>query len=338
MASDSTATATIRVVLATHRRPHLLPRALSSLRAQTFADWVCHLHNDAPDDVLPECLVRATGDPRILYVHHPENWGLTNTLNSVFDEGPEPFVALLEDDNWWEPQLLESLLTALKANPEADIAWSNMNLWREESGGAWKDLHTTIWPVPKIPGIRRFDWPQPEHVLGHLHSNGAMLVRRDPVRDYRIPSETVPGSTEAIRERAFPFPLLLVEQPLANFAVTLRSARSAGQIDFFQQQVLLAASFFRHVSPGWDYAQPVWEEARHGPARTLHALIIGALVSGGGTQWLRFAGISDWLWFAAWAIRHPIVFQRALRARSEMPKLWEFLDRHTSLKVHPAIS
>ena len=40
----------IRVYLLTCRRPELLRRALRSLVAQTFTDWVCEVHNDAPDD------------------------------------------------------------------------------------------------------------------------------------------------------------------------------------------------------------------------------------------------------------------------------------------------
>ena len=47
----------MRVYLPTCRRPQLLPRALTSLRAQTCPDWVCELHNDAPDDPGPARLV-----------------------------------------------------------------------------------------------------------------------------------------------------------------------------------------------------------------------------------------------------------------------------------------
>jgi len=45
--------ATIRVFVPTHRRARMLERALASLRAQTFRDWVCEVHNDAPDDDAP---------------------------------------------------------------------------------------------------------------------------------------------------------------------------------------------------------------------------------------------------------------------------------------------
>lgn len=43
-----------RVYLCTYRRNNLLSRALNSLLAQTFKDWVCELHNDDPEDSFPE--------------------------------------------------------------------------------------------------------------------------------------------------------------------------------------------------------------------------------------------------------------------------------------------
>ena len=45
--------AKVRVYLLTYRRNHLLPRALKSLLAQSFTDWVCELHNDDPADLFP---------------------------------------------------------------------------------------------------------------------------------------------------------------------------------------------------------------------------------------------------------------------------------------------
>lgn len=91
---------TVRVYLLTYRRGHLLPRALTSLRAQTFVDWVCELHNDDPTDEFPSKLVAETADPRIHYVPHESNLGPNRTFNLVFQPCAETYVCLLEDDNW----------------------------------------------------------------------------------------------------------------------------------------------------------------------------------------------------------------------------------------------
>src|SRR5687768_20382 len=95
--------ADVRVYLFTYRRNHLLPRALDSLLAQTHRGWVCELHNDDPNDPFPGELVARINDPRITYVRHETNLGPTRTFNHAFRPVAEPFVSLLEDDNWWEP-------------------------------------------------------------------------------------------------------------------------------------------------------------------------------------------------------------------------------------------
>ena len=322
--------ATIRVLLATHRRAHLLPRALASLQAQTFTDWVCEVHNDDPKDVAPAGIVAATHDARISYQQHSQNLGVSRTVNLLFAHAPEAFAALLEDDNWWEPRLLATLLAILQERPEAEVVWNNLRLWREESSGTWTDLGRTVWPVPPQPGVRSFDWPAVRHVLGHLHSNGAMLVRRRMPDEHCIPAITAPGISEAVRERSFHFPLLLAEEPLANFAVTRTTARANEQRPFFQQQVLLAATFFRHVTPHRPFARDVFADARRTPGRTTHVLALGALLSAAGLRWLRFLRPTDWAWCLAWAARHPRNLASALNGRRHMPELWTYLNRHTA--------
>jgi hypothetical protein len=322
--------AAIRIILATYRRAHLLPRALASLQAQTWTDWVCELHNDDPIDTAPDQIVRELADPRVTYHPHERNLGVTGTFNHLFSPGAEPLVALLEDDNWWEPRLLDTLRAALQQHPDAEVAWCNLRLWREEADGTWTDLKRTVWPVPPHPGVRRFEWPQPRHVLGHLHSNGAALIRARTPADHLLPVVTAPGVAEAVRERSFHFPLVLVEEPLANFAITRTTARAHEQRSFFQQQVLLAASFFRHLKPGPQFGREVFAAARRKPGRTTHVLALGALLSVAGFRWLRFLRLGDWAWGFAWAVRHPLDLAASLRGRRHFAALWAYLDRHTA--------
>src|ERR1017187_1822181 len=88
--------ASIRVYLLTCRRPHLLRRALRSLMAQTFTDWACELHNDAPEDNAPARLLAelAPGDARFTYHLHDPQWGPVTSFNHCFRAGSEPYAAL----------------------------------------------------------------------------------------------------------------------------------------------------------------------------------------------------------------------------------------------------
>ena len=100
----------VRIFLPTYARPQLLQRALASLCAQTFIDWVAEVHNDLPDDPAPAKIVDEPNDSRITSVEHAQNLGGTATFNLFSLPSSEPYYSLLEDDNWWEPEFLERML------------------------------------------------------------------------------------------------------------------------------------------------------------------------------------------------------------------------------------
>jgi len=77
---------TVKVFVPTYRRHQLLPRALRSLREQTFRDWCCEVHNDAPDDEFPRQLVAQLNDPRIKLVNHAQRLGGAGTMNAFYEK------------------------------------------------------------------------------------------------------------------------------------------------------------------------------------------------------------------------------------------------------------
>ncbi len=118
----------VRIFLPTYARPQLLRRALASLCAQTFIDWVAEVHNDLPDDPAPAKIVDEPNDSRITSVEHAQNLGGTATFNLFSLPSSEPYYSLLEDDNWWEPEFLERMLGHLDAHKNVVVAWCNQLL------------------------------------------------------------------------------------------------------------------------------------------------------------------------------------------------------------------
>ena len=59
---------------------------MESLLRQELRDWVCELHNDAPDDPYPRALVEEVGDPRLTIVDHEANLGPIRTFNLAIDD------------------------------------------------------------------------------------------------------------------------------------------------------------------------------------------------------------------------------------------------------------
>ncbi len=323
----------VRVHLLTYRRNHLLPRALASLLAQTFTDWTCELHNDAPDDNFPAQLVSQTADPRIRLVQHEKNLGPNRTFNLVFQPCAERYVCLLEDDNSWEPAFLETLVALLDKNPSAQVAWSNMRIRQENPDTTWTDTGRTIWPIADFPSAHPtpFAWPHERHLDSLVHSNGSALIRTGPhLADLIVPPETPFLAMEPIRERAMRFPLLFHPQPLVNFAWTVTTARESSSLLAAEMKALLTASYLRHAPLERAAFAQLADRARRSPANELSGLLVSAALAGRAASFARHIHLAEWPRILASFLRHARTNVSILRARRRHAAIWAYLDLHTA--------
>ena len=328
--------AEIRVYLLTCRRPILLRRALSSLLAQTFTDWVCELHNDAPEDDAPAHALAelAPGDARFTYHTHNPQWGPVASFNRCFRGGPEPYAALLEDDNWWEPEMLATLYSTIADQPAVALAWANMRVWRENEDASWMNTGSTVWPTDAK--LRYFDWPVLLQAFEGLHSNGAMIFRRPGGGQGTVPAGTPLAIIEPVRERTFPGRFLFVPEVLANFAQTRQSARSAERALWAEGQLLLAASFFEGVPltpAAWDELMGLCRRAT--PRRT-GMLMLLALAGIRRREILSRVVLADIAPFAYSCLGNLCENIRALGFRRTHAQLWAWLRNETAARTNEA--
>lgn len=331
-------TATVRVFVPTYRRPHLLARALASLRAQNFGDWVCEVHNDDPTDPGPGRIVAELRDARIQCIDHPRNLGAPATFNLVFRPASEEFVSMLEDDNWWEPRFLETMVAAAGEHPEVAFFWSNMRIWQEMPDGSFEETGACVSPRDgNQPRIRLLEWASKKQMLGAAHSNSAALLRSAAQLDLQIP-DVPPAATEMFRERCMPHPLGFISEPLANFSRTRSSVRSNDRAEWAEVQAMLATTFLKHANlTDTDVAMLMKEQRQFVPPRTA-ALLLAALLEPECRRFLRAATAGDLIALAAGLIRHPGVLVRLIASRHRHAHWWEFLDRHTARRFATAKS
>lgn len=319
----------VRVFLLTCRRPALLRRALNSLLRQTMTDWVCELHNDAPEDDTPRRLVAELADPRIELRQHERNWGAVTAMRHAYAGGPEPFASLLEDDNWWEPNFLAAATAALAGCPDAALAWANMRISREESDHSWTDTGDVIWDDTAAgTGPREYHWPEIYQAFDALHSHGAAVFR--PSRFIPIPAATPLSIIEPVRERAALGPLLFLSMPLAHFAVTRVTARSSDRVGWLQSKLLLSCSFFTRHPPEPALLAALWRVRRAQRPRDTAILFFTAIAL---RRWnlLEGAVAADWVAFLRGVVRHPLTALRGLRFRREHAATWAWLLAHPLL-------
>ena len=99
-----------------------LPRALESLLAQTFKDFVAVVVDDGSPDTTQETVAPFLADPRLSYRRLPENQGLGAALNFALEQTSGELVAYLPADDLYYPEHLATLAAALDAHPQAVLA------------------------------------------------------------------------------------------------------------------------------------------------------------------------------------------------------------------------
>jgi glycosyltransferase involved in cell wall biosynthesis len=288
----------IRVHVVTYRRPHLLPRAIDSLIRQSEPSWVAEVINDDPDDQSVKELIARIGDSRVTLSEPCVKRGGSGNFNYAFRCVQEPFAAILEDDNWWEPEFLETMVHALQQQAAAQVAVANEKVWLEKRDGTWEDTLRTIWPESE--GVSLFQWRLEDKLGSAKLCNSAMLWRTCNA-DQWITPQTIPiDVTEHFRERVVPHPILLVHKPLVNYAVTLHTHRDEGRTSKWGlYQVMLIGSAFAkmHAAERARCAGLLWTRARTGAPPLKTSLITTGLAIPAARvlwKWSTFAERCRW--------------------------------------------
>jgi len=106
----------ISVVIGTHNRPEMLPRALDSVLDQTFEDFEIIVVDDGLE-IRAEDVVASYDDDRIRYIQHEENKGCSASKNTGARNARADYVAFLDDDDWWEEDKLKIQYERLSETP-----------------------------------------------------------------------------------------------------------------------------------------------------------------------------------------------------------------------------
>ena len=112
----ASSTPTVSVVIPTHNRSDLLPRAIRSVFAQTFQDWEVIVVDDGSTDDTA-AVVRSFRDERVRYVKLERNSGPSRARNVGIDGARGRYLAFLDSDDEYLPHKLETQLRQFQTNP-----------------------------------------------------------------------------------------------------------------------------------------------------------------------------------------------------------------------------
>jgi len=110
----------ISVVLPVHNRADVLPRAISSVIAQTLEDWELIIVDDGSTDGSAE-IAQSFHDKRIRVIGLGVNRGGNAARNAGIREAQAPLIAFLDSDDAYLPQKLERVVAHFEKRPELDL-------------------------------------------------------------------------------------------------------------------------------------------------------------------------------------------------------------------------
>jgi glycosyltransferase involved in cell wall biosynthesis len=115
----------VAIVLRTKNRPLFLRRALGSVFAQTFSDFVVMVVNDAGEQTPVETVVKEftdRADGRIHVVHNDHSKGREAAMNTGVSASESTFLSIHDDDDTWAPTFLDQCVRHLENSADQAVA------------------------------------------------------------------------------------------------------------------------------------------------------------------------------------------------------------------------
>ncbi len=112
----------VSVVLTVYTRLTFFAQALESVQAQTFENYEVIVADDS-GTAAARALSLAPNDPRIHYHANPVSLGVGLSLRAAMGHARGKYVAILNDDDLWEPDFLARLVAPLEADTNRVLAF-----------------------------------------------------------------------------------------------------------------------------------------------------------------------------------------------------------------------
>lgn len=231
----------VTVIIVTWRRHEMLRRAIRSALDQTHRDLSILVVNDDPDDSHVAEIISDFDDALLDLFQPIQKRGAARNFNLMFDDRMQtPFVALLEDDNWWQPEFLAMMMSLLERHPEQKAGCANERIWRENPDGSWTDTGQDIWPNFG-EAIHHFSL---SGICGSAKLCDSAMMYRNPAYAPPLTPDDIPvDETEHFRERMFLDGMALHASPMVNYAETLKTAHGREETWGKYQSSLIGSVF-----------------------------------------------------------------------------------------------
>ena len=178
----------VTIGLPTYRRGHLIRRALASIAAQTYRDFVLIISDDAAEDAEMMAAVREFSDalPEVILVTQKENLGMIGNFKFLLAAAETEYFMWISDDDEISPDYLEELVGLLDADPGTVTA---MGKWMDMTSPTDGTIRSQIRPEAANRLHRLFHF-----VAGKADDSAFYGVHRtECLRQSRVPGYLPPN-------------------------------------------------------------------------------------------------------------------------------------------------
>ena len=119
----------VSVVIPTHNRVELLPRAIESVLKQTYADLEIIVVSDGSTDNTEEVVKKYTdSDSRVKYIGYSPARGGNVARNIGIEASQGEYVAFLDDDDEWLPEKLDRQIDLLEKDVNVGLVYTGVRI------------------------------------------------------------------------------------------------------------------------------------------------------------------------------------------------------------------
>jgi len=144
----------VSIITPTHKRQDLLRHQHAIVLAQTVQDFEWLILDDSP---APSDYFAGLNDPRIRYHHAVEKQWVSHKRNWLCEQATAPVIAQFDDDDFYAPNYLETMLARLAAGGADMVKLSGWFVWSAQLQrlGYWDTanmlgLHFTFGPDKRL--------------------------------------------------------------------------------------------------------------------------------------------------------------------------------------------
>ena len=121
----------VTVIVTVYKRTEYLHQAIQSALEQTFSSFEIIVTDDSCSDAI-KGIVNSFQRPEIRYRQNPITYGVALNLRAAINEARGKYIAVLNDDDMWEPTFLEKLVAPLEADTNRVLAFSDHWIMSED--------------------------------------------------------------------------------------------------------------------------------------------------------------------------------------------------------------